>query len=55
MASALSGLQEGFAFKDKRLPGQGATGQRVKVGILVFANYLGAFRHGRRLQMENPG
>ncbi len=55
MASVLSGLQGGFALKDKGLPEQGATEQRVKVGIRVFAKRLKLFRHGGRSQMGNPG
>src|SRR5918912_1111650 len=55
MASALSGRRGGFALRHKRLPEQGTTEQRVKVGIRVFAKYLKIFRHGGRIQTGNPG
>src|SRR3954454_7942705 len=45
----------GICFQGKRLLEQGATEQRVKVGIRVFAKCLKALRHGGRIQMGNPG
>src|SRR4051812_30841739 len=50
-----SGLRGGFPLRGKRLPEQGATEQRVKVGIRVFAKCLKAFWHGSWSQMGNPG